>query len=100
MLHVDDFRKPWNHYQRVMEMVSRPGLIHQLIGNHILTRLESFRNFHPISNEEISQAVVVVPECTKRFGNCVTEIELGPWVFAAVFLRRISVLIECKFFDI
>ena len=100
MLEIDALWKSWNHHKRVSIKVSRPGLITDFISYDILTSLESLSYFFPISNEEIPQAIMIVPQCCKTFRNCITGIVSWPRMFSAILIVGKTILIKLKRFHV
>ena len=60
-LEIVDLGETWSHYKRVTVQVAWPGLVNQLISNHIRVALESQSDFLPICGKLIQQATFVVP---------------------------------------
>jgi hypothetical protein len=58
---MDALRQTWNHDQRIGELISRPRLVDEFIGNHMFAIFESLSYFSPILDKEISDAVFVGP---------------------------------------
>lgn len=100
VLEIDALRKSWNHHKRISIKVSRPRLIADFIGYDILTSLESLSNFFPISNEEIPQAVMIVPQCCKSFRNCIAGIVCWPRMFCAILIMGKAILVKLERFHV
>lgn len=79
-----------------MVKISRPWLIHYLVGYHILASLECLCYFFPIAYEHVSHVVMVVPDSTEPLGDGVACVVSRPWMLMAVLVMRITVLVEFK----
>lgn len=55
-------------------MVSRPRLVHELVGDYIVTALECLGNFSPISDEKVSHFMLIRPNSTECLGYRVGEV--------------------------
>ena len=80
-LQVEQLGKPRSHDCGVAIQIPRPGLVDQLIGDHIRVALESQRHSFPISCKFIQESTFVVPEVGECLVHCFSGVELSPGEF-------------------
>lgn len=94
VLHIDALREARDHHQRISVLISRPGLVDQLVGNHILASFERLCYFFPVSDEHIPHSVMIVPQCPKSLCHRIAHVILRPRMLTA--LQRVSIFIESE----